>query len=191
MKRTRVCYATLYSVFYATFYKCSCCISVPRYIAQIDHCCITQCIPSCNMPNIHTALHRVCMLHYTCSVCLWYIIEMVQCCIKQRCPCFVTQRAHVACYGVPCRPCSVGTMWCVIHRVQNMFGCNIALSVGLLVVTWDRYSFGATFTETSIVRLGKPKSSPSSIADCSSVPGISSHWCSQCHIFRALFITVP
>lgn len=187
-----MCYATLYSVFCATLYKCSCCITlrVPRYIAQIVHCCIIQCVPFCNMPSIHTALHRVCMLHYTRAACLWYIIEMVQCCIKQRCPCYVQQRAHVACYGVPCRPCSVGTMWCVIHRVQNMFGCNIASSVGLLV-TWDRYSFGAAFTEISIARLGKPKTSHSAIEDCNSVPGVSSHWCSQYHIVHALFITVP
>jgi len=173
--------------------QCSFCITlrVPHYIARIVHCCPTQCIPPCNMPSIHTALHRVCMFHYTCALCLWYVIEMVPCCIKQRCPCYVTQRAHVACYGVPWRPCSVGTRWCVIHRVQNMFGCNIALSVGLLVVTWDRYSFGVTFTEISITRLWNPNTSHSSIADCISVPGVSSHWCSQYRIFRTLFITVP
>ena len=167
----------LYSVPCATLYKCS--------------CCIIQRVPPCNMPSSHNALNRVCMLHYTRVVCLCCIIEMVPCCIKQRCPCYVTQSARVACYRVPWRSCCVGTRWCVIHRVQNMSGCNIALSVVLLVVTWDRCSFGATFTEISTAWLGKPKTSQSSIADWISVPGISSRSCSKYHIFLALFITVP
>lgn len=187
-----MCHVTLYSVFCATLYNCSCCITqrVPCYIAQIVQCRIIQCISSCNTLSILTALHRVYMLHYTRILCLCYIIEMVPCCIKQRCPCYVTQRAHVACYRIPWRSWCVGTRWCVIHRVQNMFGCSTALSVVLLVVTWDRCSFDVTFTGLSIALLGKPKTSHSSIADCVSVPGISSHWCLK-YIFRTLFITVP
>ena len=146
----------------------------------------------------HPALFRVCILHYTecvCCIirviyCLCYTIEMVPCWIKQRCPCYITQSAHVACYWFPWRSCFVGTRWCVIHRVQNVFGCNNALSVGLLVVTWDWLSFGATLTESSIARLGKPQNSLISTADCISVPGISLHWCSQYHIFRTPFIRV-
>ena len=152
-----MCYVTLYSVFCATLYKWSCYIIQrgPRYIAFIVHCCLIQCIPSYNKPNIHTALHRVFTLHYTRVLCLCYIIEMVPCCIKQRSPCYVTQSAHVACCMVPWRCCYVGTRWCVICRVQNMFGFNIELPVVLLVLTWDRCSLDATFTETSNCTAGK------------------------------------